>query len=389
MGTGAQTILIDEDTLIGNLWDYMGQPANPFDLIFTVNGADAADILIPLDFHGDCTFEFIAINGGRFVGSGGDAGDGADDNGGSGGQGGNGDGGTNAISVNTFDISIDVDDGYILGGGGGGGGGGYHDEGATGTPGGGGGGGQGYGIGYGGAAGIPTGFPVAEAGGDGNIDAAGVGGEGGTTATNDGGNGGTWGHGGELGLAPSLGLYGTQRGGCGGTAGSAVYPQNGSVVTWSGSLTEAQLRTALRIVGESGGIASIPNFLNIGNFTVGTPTSKSATFDFQNDSLGTLTTVTTDFGTNNRTDSWYRNNPPALTDYEVRDVLGIRTGTWSTIPGSHAEGDWETLDTVSLQWNLTSSAFAHVAQAFEIRRAGDTGGILTSGYLRAWNEYEP
>lgn len=142
-GGGSTRLTITSDTLIGNLHTFFGSPPGPRDVVLTVDGADVGDVRITLDWAPGSTFEIVCINDGRVLGLGGDGGAGGSDFGSTGDPGEHGADGGAAIA-SAYNVSIDVDDGYLLGGGGGGGGGAYADNGADGDSGGGGGGGQGF-----------------------------------------------------------------------------------------------------------------------------------------------------------------------------------------------------------------------------------------------------
>lgn len=364
---GTETIVtIIEDTLIGNLWTFMGSPSGPQTVILTVDGADVGDVQITADWAGGSTFEIICINNGRLLGLGGDGGDGGDDFGASGSAGLAGGTGGHALTSDGFTVNLDIDDGFMFGAGGGGGGGGYSST--NNSPGGGGGGGQGFSVTTGGAAGSPTGTPIANPGQDGGQTGAGNGGAGGDVGNNDGGAAGTWGYGGTLGGHVAI------RAGQGGSAGAAYF--GSGTLVHSGAKNESQLVSEGRILGDIGFYISLPNAII--NFAIDAG-SKTGGFLFVNDSIGTLRKVNSISGNVNYTD-WWAVGTVTPADFEVRDVVGTRTGTWTNDP-TGAEGDWRTLDTASLQWDLVATGIDTVSQAFEIRRTSDSGGIVASGYL--------
>jgi hypothetical protein len=251
------------DTLIGDLYAFLGSPSTPNNYNIIVDGCALGDVNITGSFPVGTTFQFTCINDGSIDGLGGD-----------GGQGGGlisefvpnqtaapGANGSHAISSNTFDVGINIDNGYLRGGGGGGGGGGGLPSPAT-SPGGGGGAGAGFSITAGGLPGLPLTYPPATAGGNGGNLGPGVGGVGGGGSGTgaDGGAGGNWGSGGTLGdsgdpaftsfLGNFLQWWG---GGAGGGSGNAFYASanNLATVTFNGSKSEATLRAESRLLGET------------------------------------------------------------------------------------------------------------------------------------------
>ena len=393
-GGGVVSFEITDDTYIGDLWVYLGSPSEPVQVTLTADNADVAEIIIPTDFAAGSTFDFIAINNGRFIGTGGDGGDGGDDNGAQGTQGNGGNSGGNAISSDTFAVNIDIDDGFLLGGGGGGGGGSFDDLGASGTPGGGGGGGQGWGDASGGAAGSPTGSPLAVAGTAGSQTAAGGGGNGGTVLTNDGGDGGEYGYGGTYGLFanPSAGQTSSAgNGGYGGRAGAAFFPVNLATPTFNGAKSEATLRSESRLKGEIDGVVNLSDIVEVADII--TTGSETVGFDFLADSGGTLRRVNSQQGNTDLTGSWYSGKSITASDYEIRTVIGTSAGAWDTTPGGWVEGTWQAIS-VSRNWEIADTdTGGRAAAVFQIRRAGDTGGgdegTMASGFLNARIEFEP
>ena len=390
-GGSTEIVNISMDEYIGDLWIYLGSPSNPVNVNFTVDAADAAEIIIPLNFAAGSTFQFNAINGGRFIGTGGVGGAGGDDNGATGDPGNPGFNGGHAIQSDTFIVDIDVDDGYLLGGGGGGGGGSYDDNGATGTPGGGGGGGFGWGDAAGGAAGVPSGSPVATAGGAGSQTTGGMGGAGGTSATNDGGDGSTFGYAGDNGqfADPSTNRFATNQqgnGGVGGNGGSAYNAVNGSVATFNGAKSQATLRTENRIKGETDGVLSLFTQFAWTGFISGSGSS-AVGYRFTADADGTFT-VETDAPDLDYASMWYAGNTITPANYEVRAVVGTEGGAtgWTTDPGT--TGDWFTLSVDEL-WELaTTNANGSASGVVEIGRVGESLAIA-SALLLAGIEYEP
>jgi hypothetical protein len=387
-GGGVVSLNFTIDTYIGDLFAYLDSPSDPVEVTITATSADVAAISITNDFAAGSTFSFVATSNGRFIGVGGSGGDGGDDNGATGTKGDSGGSGGPAIS-STFDIDIDIDDGFLFGGGGGAGGGSFNDLGATGTPGGGGGGGVGWGDADGGAAGSPTGSPIAAAGAAGSQVTAGSGGLGGTIGTNDGGDGGGWGLAGVNGqfANPQQTVFGNNQGagGAGGDAGPAFYPTNGAVATFNGSSSEATLRTEGRIKGETDGRIIIPDRTVWGfHLGVGHP-SYSYGWDFNITADGILTKIHPS-GDTHYTDSWYVGNDITASEYEVRIVADTHGGTWDTNPG--AAGTWFPLSAGRLWYLTTAASPAFAGSIFEIRRTDETLAAA-SGHLTAQVEYEP
>jgi hypothetical protein len=377
-GSGSRVVTITSDEWIGNLWDYLGQPSDPIDVLFTVIAADAGGILIPLDFDAGSTFTFIAISNGRFVGEGGDGGQGGDDNGATGSRGRRGLDGGHAIE-SFFPIDIDIDNGYLFGGGGGGAGCSFEDLGGNGHAGGGGGGGQGFSGGAGGPPGFPSSPPEGNDGGDGSDTGAGLGGLGGGGVL-AGGDGGTWGHGGVIGDGDDWTDHGDGQGGMGGPAGNAFYGHS-VVATFNGASSKAALRTAGRIIGETEGWIKLPEDRWVQAEWVINP--EQAGWGFQADTIGTLLQISSSDGNTSHTQWWADGTETIVsTDYDVREVVGTRTGAWNNDPAG-LEGDWRNISTNRV-WELDDNGDAFVAQVFEIKRADDaSGGILCSGYMEA------
>ena len=387
-GSGAATVTFTEDAYVGDLYTYLGSPSSPVEVTITANDADVAYIAISNAFAGGSTFQFTAINNGRFIGVGGAGGVGGNDYGATGSKGFFGSSGGPAIESANFNINIDIDDGFLFGGGGGGGGGSFNDLGASGTPGGGGGGGIGWGNAAGGAAGSPTGSPVATAGSAGGQTAAGTGGAGGTSGTNDGGDGGGWGLAGVNGqfANPQQTVFGNTQGagGAGGDSGPAFYPTAGAVATFNGSSSEATLRTENRIKGETDGRIIIPDRKVYGfHLGVGHP-SYTYGWKFGSTAAGILTKIYP-AGDTNYTDSWYVGNDITASEYEVRIVADTHGGTWDTDPGT--AGDWFAMS-AARTWSLTTAAVpAYASSIFEVRRTDETLAAA-SGHLSAEVEWE-
>jgi len=248
------------DTLIGDLYTFLGSPSTPNNYNIIVDGCALGDVNITLSFPVGTTFQFSCINEGSIDGLGGD-----------GGIGGGlvsdvvpnttqtpGANGGHAISSNTFDVGINIDNGYLRGGGGGGGGGGPAPS-PTLSIGGGGGAGAGFSITAGGAAGAPGSYVPATDGVNGGNLGPGVGGTSGVSDS-DGGDGGDWGKGGTLGDSsdqPFISFLGNFiqwfGGGAGGAAGNAFFASDNNLatVTFNGSKSEATLRAENRLLGET------------------------------------------------------------------------------------------------------------------------------------------
>jgi len=373
-GGGEVTIVCDSDTLVGDLYSFIGNPSSAVDVLFTADGCDVGNIIITLDFAALSTFTFIAVNGGRFIGLGGDGGGGGDDLGISGTVGSPGVVGGHAIESNTFDVSIDIDDGFLLGGGGGGGGGSWW-IGAQ-TPGGGGGGGAGFLPTTGGIAG--TGSPAATAGGDGNNLGPGASGNGGSGPTNGGGIGGDFGLGGITGgtVALSTGL----RGGQGGRAGNAFRGTGGAAISFDGTGTESVLRLASRLRGET------EFLLNVRLRVIHASVSGMSTHGWQFGSTGQLSSIY-DGTPSGFASDWML--PPFASgngdNYWVRGsgVLGQKLSTWDT---GLVDGTWYQL-TSTRSWTFSKDQFWTAGQLFEIQRT-DMGAdeVIASMYLFATDE---
>lgn len=389
VSSASSTLTFTEDTYIGDLYAYMDSPSQPVEVVINVDNCDVGYIYISNQFNAASTFTVNCLNNGRVIGVGGAGGAGGDDLGGAGTRGKKGFDGGHAIVSDGFNVSVDIDNGYLLGGGGGGGGGGFNDLGATGDPGGGGGGGQGWGTSTGGAAGTPSGFPVASAGGEGNSGAAGGAGEGGAVGTNDGGAGGGWGEAGGYGGWPQPELLnlnssepGDGCGGMGGNSGSAFYGTSGAVISFDGAKSEATLRTESRILGETlGKIVLLNSYAD--DFITGAG-STSITWTFLTDGRLQRNQGGTTF---NFTTQWYVGACTGA-NYQVRflsDTAGGLGGGWDS--GMTADA-WNTLSSSASVAISATGARDSAISGFQLRRTGETN-IIASGILTARIEWEP
>lgn len=369
-GDTGTIIEINSDTLIGNLWTFLGSPTGPQVVQVTVDGADVGDVQITADWSGGSTFNFICVNGGRIVGLGGNGGDGGDDFGATGSNGDAGNDGGPALTCDGFTVNVDIDDGFLLGGGGGGGGGSYDDTGAGGDGGGGGGGGAGFSVTDGGAAGSNIGAPNPTDGGDGGPAGPGVGGVGGGSGLLAAGDGGNWGRGGDIGESDS-----PYRGGAGGTAGSAFLPTNGASIVYSGAKSESTLITELRLIGQTEtGYAQLG--ASVSNGTLSSSFTEQYGWSFF--ANGTLQFDDSTKPDTNYTQYWYTDGTATGADYEVRTVTITGAG-WTT--AAAATGIWTDIS-VTRTWEISDTGPDQNITMFEIRLAGETD-ILTSGYLTA------
>lgn len=390
-GSGETLLNFTADEWVGDLWSYLGSPALPVDVVITADGADVGGIYISANFAAGSTFQCTAINGGRFIGKGGDGGVGGSDLGASTSSAGDGTAGGHAIASEGFDVDLDIDDGFLLGGGGGGGGASGVDLGATADAGGGGGGGIGF-TGEGGAAGSGgTGStPPAGNGIAGSSTAAGGGGAGGGTSagTAIGGAGGDWGESGSLGYHDGANVG---RAGTGGIAGNAFAPVLGTpTLNYTGSLTEANLRAAGRLKGETEGqIILHPSRLSF----LTSATSATLGFDWELD--GELNLVKTGGG-GIELGYYWRDNINATgsevnftnTNYEILRDSGTRTGTWDTTTNFATEDSWLALTTTKTL-TITSTALKEAEQVIMIRRttaSGGSGNPLAMGFYAARKE---
>lgn len=388
-GSGETLLYFNTDEWIGDLWTYLGSPALPVDVVITADGADVGGIYISANFSVGSTFTCIAENNGRFIGAGGDGGDGGDDNGAILGAAGDGTDGGHAIASEGFDVDIDIDNGFLLGGGGGGGGGAGVDFGATTDAGGGGGGGIGF-TGEGGAAGLggSGSTPSAGNGTAGTSIAAGAGGAGGgvSAGTAIGGAGGAYGDAGSRGYHEG---DGNLRAGTGGHAGNAFSPVSGTAtLNYIGSLTEANLRAAGQLLGETVGLIRLHALRT--DFVT---SAGSATLGFRWQSDGELEKVS-----NSSIQSGYywrdTENITGLesnfvnTNFEILRDSVTRTNTWDATTNFATEDVWTAL-TGSPLLTITSTGFKDAEQMVQIRRtvaSGGSGNPLAMGFYGANKE---
>lgn len=251
-------ITIDTDQFIGteyNLYDELGAPADAVVVNLTIDGADVGSLNIDDRFAEGSSFNVTLTNTGRILGRSPTGGDGGKSewvgsaintpatNGAAGGD---------ALTL-AQDISLDMDDGFILGAGGGGAGGGY--DVATGTGDQNGGGGGGAGRGWGNTLGGEGGATPVGSGDDGEQyivnPAASTDGSGGAGGNNShaGGDGGTWGTAGSASTGTGVGSAGT----FGQDIGSAV----AVTVSLTGTQTKVQLETSNRLLGHYDGTVTI------------------------------------------------------------------------------------------------------------------------------------
>lgn len=378
--SGFDVIEITEDTYIGDLYTFLGSPGVKKDFSITANNVDVGVIIISTAFVTGSTFEFIAINGGRFLGEGGNGGNGGNDYGSTGEAGEGGTDGTAAIiNQGNYDVSINVDDGFIFGGGGGGGGGSYTDQGAGGDAGNGGGGGQGWSGGAKGDGGIFSGLPASVDGTAGSRILAGLGGVYGDS-TSDGGNGGTWGLGGRSGRSSNMVTFGSTgtwfyHGGKGGRAGAAYAGGN---LTLSGTETEADLRASGRILGELGVPAlNTPSFA-FSFYAASAGIGVSSNVGIQFDPDGSTLEINTGLGSppTKSTVYYLSNGSGTGADYEVR--ISGRTGDVDGAFTSEAAvpGTWIAITSIrEWYWQLTNQTRGAL---FEMRRVDIPGTTSTS-----------
>lgn len=392
-GSGADIVeTITSDTYIGDLYTYLGSPAGVKSVVLTVDAADAGEIIISNSFAIGSTFSFVAINGGRILGVGGDGGNGGPDFGATGEAGEAGSAGSAAIKNNgTYPVSINVDDGYLFGGGGGGGGGSYTDTGTGGDAGGGGGGGQGFNGGAGGTVGPFLGSPAPTAGTVGTISTAGAGGGGGGTSIVDGagGDGGTWGLGGSTGRSSNLVSIGSlgsffYYGGTGGAAGQAY---NGiAAATLSGAASETSLRAAGRILGELNTPKLVlPNF-----FSFDGSSASAANIGISFESTGSTLEINTTSSPSSSTTYYLTNGSGTGSNYEVR-VRGLS----GDVDGSFASqaavpGTWVDISSLR-QWywsvlNQTRGALFEIRRADIVGTTSTSDEVMRSFYVKASHE---
>lgn len=397
-GGGDISVVIDSDTYIGDLFVWLGSPTGIRAVQITADAADVGEIWIPTDFAVGSTFEFIGINGGRFLGEGGNGGGGGADFGSTGEAGAPGSDGRPAIqNFGTYPVSIDVDDGFLFGGGGGGGGGAYTDTGTGGDAGGGGGGGQGWSGGALGLGGNSIGLPPAEDGTAGTRLTAGAGGDGGglSPVNGAGGGGGTWGLGGRSGRTSDLlsgvgfGASFFYYGGLGGQAGAAY---QGGNLTLSGVETEATLRAQGRILGEIGpDYITVPSFsLNYWSGEVGIPYNGNAGINFL--STGATLEIDTNSSPTASTVYYLTGGSGTGADYQVRirGLSGDREGTIST--SAAADGTWVQIN-INRQWFNNFTGTGRWAALFELRRndipSVGADDVMASFFVKSVYEAEP
>lgn len=245
-----------------DLYVYFGSPAGVGSATVTFDACDAQTLNVGA-WPAGSTVSLVFVNSARILGRGGNGGHGGDtspwghdENRGQPGEAGF-PGGHALVATGAITVRINLDDGYCFGGGGGGGGGGGtdgSDHGGNYGGGGGGGGGQGWqaaipggrgGIASrrpGGAGTVGTEFLAGLAGYSGRHTAAGH-----SVPDGDGGDGGSWG---AAGVVGTTGWNVGYAGGAGGAAGKAINAPATTFV-FNGALTEAQLITAVRIIGAS------------------------------------------------------------------------------------------------------------------------------------------
>jgi hypothetical protein len=362
---------ITNDTLIGDLWTFLGSPSAPTNVSILVDGCDVGDIQISTQFAGGSTFDFTCQNGGRILGLGGAGGNGCNATSPYGGKGSVGTKGGAAIT-SVYDVTVDVDDGYLFGGGGGGGGGagiwvGFSGGGFV-ASGGGGGGGQGY---TGGAKGNGGNNGYSGQNGiDGSRTAPGAGG-GAQLANLHGGDGGKWGSGGQVGKASGYLIVsaGITRniGGVGGNGGRA-FSGTGATISFNGAKSEATLRSEGRILGETGGVTPLYVTGGIEDFYgSGSPASSTHGGTWQSDGdllfLGASNSLSTT--------KWINGTLVGIgAEYDIRALerpdCVDKFGTWDA--SAAADNTWIGLSS-NRTWSFTNVSGARdVAQVFEIRR---------------------
>ena len=392
-GQGQIDVSITSDTLVGDLYTFLGSPPGQVDVVVTVDAAMAGNIVITTDFATGSTFTVNVINGGMVVGLGGNGGGGGITYGTTGEAGQRGFDGGPAIE-SAYDIDLDIDNGFLFGGGGGGGGGSFAVDGTVGVAGGGGGGGRGFSTTAGGLPG-DNGTPVpASQGGQGGPSGFGIGGApSGTGLLNLmlGGNGGDWGSAGVSGTSSDLlGAGGTlfYSGGIGGKAGEAFKSNAGATVTYTGAKTEATLRTEGRIYGETD-----PERIDLLRFFQGeisTTTSAVAmtlaTTGFRFDSNGNLVFLDSFNGNTVNTDQWLSATAVGRgADYDIRvrafTPSEDQSGVWDTFPGT--QGNWFNLASNREYSFATTTSPTYVASLIEIRRSDLPAGAPDANHLQS------
>lgn len=392
------SLTISEDTLVGDLYVFLGSPSGKKNVELTVDGADAGQIIVNSSWATGSTFSFITVNGGRILGIGGNGGNGGPDFGTTGDFATGGNSGGDAIyNSGNYLCSLNIDDGFLFGGGGGGGGGSYTyiSAGEGGDPGGGGGGGQGFTGGLGGLGGNPfQGFPAPSPGTAGSISAAGVGGQTGVfDDTTWGGDGGGWGLGGRTGRSSQMiqgfgfGAQFKYYGGLGGRAGDAYKSLQSA--TLSGAKSEATLRSQGRILGEIGPYLKLPSFsFNFWGFDI-QPTNDNVGISFLTN--GKTQEVNTTHGTT--ASSIYYAPGGAGANYQVRErgQGGDHDGSAWTASAA-AAGTWVDISTLR-QWYRNFTGPGNAAGLFEMRRSDipsvGADDVMDSVYVKVTMESEP
>lgn len=410
-GESAQ-VFITERTEQADLFVLLGQPSTPIDWEITVDGVDMLGFRIESTFPAGSTFSFTLINGARIIGFGGFGGNGASVSSTSVGSGARGGAGGDAIS-SVFPISMDADDGYLLGGGGGGGGGAAYQ--VPSTPqtllaGSGGGGGAGFALTIDSPT-FPGGFFTSSGGiagsgyntqatpqnggfGDGDIPGAG-----GLGATMYGGNGGVFGSAGLAGVSltpffQGLGSGFKGTGGAGGNAGRAYYGTGSNIMTLTGSKSEATLRAEGRIKGQS----KSPYFVGLPINRIGdlgtdnryhndASIGGASTHGFVFNSNGTMQLLN---GDNNPllSNLWLSTSGAVGADFEMRQVSGpgtTLTGNWDFESSAiNVWTDLSTARTYSFTHDSGSSSIRNTGRLFEFRRADVPGNPDDEVLGRMW-----
>jgi hypothetical protein len=262
LGSAQLSVTFTTDQTDLDLYAYFGSPAGAGVAIVTFSACDAQSLNIGAWPNGSIV-NLILLSSARILGRGGVGGAGGastpyghNENAGQVGQPGN-PGGDALTATGAITVNINLDAGYCFGGGGGGGGGGGSD-GSDGAGnyggGGGGGGGQGWQTSIAGGIGGTSTRRAGQAGTIGTDATNGLGGYSGrhvaaghSVPDGDGADAGTWG------VAGGTGVTGWNVGRVGGAGGAAGKAINAPATTFvfNGALTEAQLVTALRIIGAS------------------------------------------------------------------------------------------------------------------------------------------
>jgi hypothetical protein len=407
-GTGESAqVLINTRTEQADLYVLLGQPSTPINWEITIDGVDMLGFAIKNTFPAGSTFSFTLINGARIVGFGGFGGNGG--NAGTSEQGGaRGGFGGDAIT-SAFPVSLNADDGYLLGGGGGGGGGASFNvpSSTVKLAGSGGGGGAGFsfsidspffpsgwftsspGIAGSGTVGSGTG---PENGQFGNFDQPGLGG----TTLQAGGDGGLLGSAGLAGTGVSPFTGSAQNfdgtGGAGGNAGRAYFGTGSNVLTLSGAKSEATLRSEGRIKGQS----KAPYFTGGPSAGIGDLATNNRYLNDASAGLGSVHGFT--FKTTGQLQFLNGGGDPVQAglfmdgtglvgaDFQVRQVNGpgvTQTGTWDFESG--AINTWVDLST-DRTWSFThgTGSIRTCGRLFEIRRTDVPGNPDDEIIGRLW-----